>query len=222
MAIEVDLGARQDVVFAARDLDREYTVDGRLKIKGRGAVVSFENGKPTRARLFDGTTLSCGALELTAPGLRTSSLAAIDYARGLVTLKTPCLRPEDVGRWVPITSDRHEASVRIEQVLSPTRFSIGTQDLRVARGLPQSIEGQVIKSNAQLYFARPGMTVVNEAGQALTRVEAVSGLSLTTRVALVAQQLPDRDGDGQGRFTVMVIGPGDTANLGWTAEMKAK
>lgn len=220
VALAVDLGSRRDVLFAGRNLDQEYLVDGRVRVKGRGAVVSFEGEKATRARLFDGTLLTCGALKLTAPGLRNTAIASLDYARGLVTVKTPCLRPEDVGRWVPLTSDRHEASVRIEKVLSPTQFSIGKQDLRAARGLPLALADKVIQSNAQMYFAKPGMTVVSEAGQALARVESVSGLSLTTKGALKPEQFPDCDGDGKGRFTVMVSGPGDTASIGCTAETK--
>jgi hypothetical protein len=216
-AIEVDLGARKDIIFASRNLQQEYVVDGRVRVQGRGAVLSFAGGQLTQSRLFDGTALTCGTTKLTAPGLRTIAIAALDYAKGVVTLQTACLKPEDVGRWVPVTSPLHEASVRIEKVLSPTQFSIGTQDLRAARGLPQSFEDKTIKSNAQMYFAKPGMTVVNEAGQALARVEGVAGLALTTDVPVKASQFGDADGDGKARFTVMVIGPGDTANIGWTA-----
>ncbi|MHB8993681.1 MAG: heparinase II/III domain-containing protein [Armatimonadota bacterium] len=222
MAIEVDLGTRRDVVFASRNLNQQYTVAARLKITGRGAVVSFEGGKPVRARLFDGTTLTCDGLKLTAPGLRVASIASIDYAQGLITLKAPCLRPEDVGRWVPVHSEQHEASVRIEQVLAPDRFSIGTQDLRAARGLPLTLEGKTLNTNALCYFAKPGMTIVNEQGEPLTRLVSAVGLTLTMQDDLRPAQFADANGDGKGRFNVMVIGPGDVVAVGNAADTRAR
>lgn len=215
VAIEVDLGTRKDIVFSSRDLQQTYTIDGKLKVTGRAAVVALDAaGNPVRARLFDGTALTCGQTTLTSNGLRTAQIKSLDYAQGIVTLDQPCLKQTDVGRWVPVTSASHEASVRIEQVLAPDKFSCTGQDLRAARGLPLALEGNTISTNALCYFAEPGMTVVNEAFRPLTRLVAAKGLKLEIATPVQASDFVDVDRDGKGRFFVMVAGPGDTVQIG--------
>ena len=59
--------------------------------------------------------------EVTGSGRRFARIASVDYAQGIVTLDRARLTQEDEGRWVPVRSASHEASVRIEKVLSPTR-----------------------------------------------------------------------------------------------------
>ena len=135
VAIEVRMGDRRHVLFSATDLQREYVVDGSLHIQGRAAWLSYDAaGKPTDTRLFDGTLLVSGEERLVGPGLRQAEIASIDYAAGLVTLGQPCLTEADEGRWVPVRSATHEASVRIEKVLAADRFSVAGQDLRPRTG----------------------------------------------------------------------------------------
>lgn len=217
VALEVDLGGRRDVIFASRRPHREYTVDGRWRVRGRGAVVSLVGDRPTQARLFDGSSLRGAGLQLSAPGLRTATIAAVDYSKGLVTLQAACLRAADAGCWVPVGSGSHGACVRIERVLAPDRFALGAQDLRVARGLPLDIEGRTVQTNARCYFVEPGMTLVNERGLPLGRVTGLDGLRLTVQGELKPGQFVDADGDGRGRFAVMAVGPGDSVCLGCVA-----
>jgi hypothetical protein len=224
VAIEVRLAHRRDIIFSATDLQQEYVVDGTLRIKGRGACLSFDGaGNVGRliagpsARLFDGQYARLGTVQLAGSGLREVKIASVDYAKGIITLATPCLTARDEGRWAPVVSGSHEASVRIEKVLAPNKFSCAGQDLRAGRGMILSAEGTTLKTNAPLYFVEPGMTVVGERGQVLTRLTSVQGLTVVVEKALTATDLPDSDGDGAGRFTVMVAGPGDTVQIGSTA-----
>ncbi|MBU0606912.1 MAG: heparinase II/III-family protein, partial [Armatimonadetes bacterium] len=214
VAIEVQFGDRRHIIFSATNVAQVYTVDGKLRVQGRGAVLALDAaGKVTAARLFDGKLLALGATKLTGAGVREAKIASVDYAKGIVTLGQPCLRPTDAGRWVPVRSATHEASVKIEQVLSPTSFSIGAQDLRTGRGTIISAEGNTVQTNAPLYFCEPGMTVVDERGQALARVKLAKGLSVECDGPLPAT-LPDADKDGAGRFTIMAIGAGDGVEIG--------
>ncbi len=118
-----------------------------------------------------------------------------------------------------LVSASHEASVQIEKILAPDSFSLAQQDLRTGRGIMLSLdnEGKRVKTNAPLYFAEPGMTIVDETGQPLARVVKATGLYMECDWPLPSS-LPDMDKDGEGRFLIMAIGPGDTACIGHTAE----
>jgi len=191
-------------------------VDGKLRVQGRGAVLALDaTGKVVSARLFDGKMLSLGTTKLTGKGVRQAKIASVDYAKGIVTLDQPCLSAQDEGRWVPIRSATHEASVRIEKVLSPTSFSLDDQDLRTGRGTIVSAEGNTVKTNAPLYFCEAGMTVVDETGKPLARLVKAGGLDVECDQPLPAT-LPDADHDGAGRFTIMAVGAGDRVEVGET------
>jgi len=214
VALEVRMGDRRHVIFSATNLSQEYVVDGTLHVQGRGGVLSLDAaGAVTAARLFDGKLLTRGATQLTGKGLRQARIASVDYAQGIVTLDQPCLKPQDAGRWAPVRSATHEASVQIEQVLSPTRFSCAGQDLRTGRGTIAGAEGSTVKTNAPLYFCEPGMTVVDETGKPLARLLRASSLTVQCDQPLPAT-LPDADGDGVGRFVIMAIGAGDGVEVG--------
>ena len=219
VAVAVDLGGRKHVVVSSPDPDGECVVDGRIRMRGRGACLELDAaGKVVRAALFDGRSLECGAFRLEGPGVRRAAVQEVDYAGGTLTLDKPVLRREDEGLWVPVSSDTHEASVRIERVLDPSRFSIGRQDLRAGRGRVVELQGKTLKSNSVAYFVEPGMAVVNEAGRRVGRIESAQGLTFTLREPLKEEDLPDTNGDGARRFTVMAISAGDTVGLGCRAE----
>ena len=208
------MGDRRHVLFSATDLKRVYLVDDSIRVQGRAACLAFDAaGRLVASRLFDGRQLACGETKLSGRGLRKATVTEVDYAKGVVALAQPCLSAADEGAWVPVRSADHEASVRIEKVLGPDRFSIAGQDLRTGRGLVVKAEGDAVSTNAPLYFAEPGMTVVDETGKPLARVKRASGLEVQCDRALPAT-LPDADGDGAARFTIMAIGPGDVAAIG--------
>ncbi|NCO42441.1 MAG: hypothetical protein COZ06_33950 [Armatimonadetes bacterium CG_4_10_14_3_um_filter_66_18] len=88
--------------------------------------------------------------------------------------------------------------------------------MRTGRGYAVSLDGTVVNTNAAMYFAEHGMTVVNEEWRPLTRVIDAKGLALTLADPIAAADLPDANGDGKGRFLVMAIGPGDRITFGST------
>lgn len=219
LAIEVRLGDRRHIIFSATDLEQEYLVDGTMRVQGRAACVALNAaGGIDMARLFDGRALALGAVTADGPGVRRATIQSVDYDQALVILEERCLTSADEGRWVPVRSATHEASVRIEQVLAPDRFSYAGQDLRTGRGTIVRAEGSKVSTNAPLYFVEPGMTLVDETGRPMARVIEASGLDLECDQPL-PETLPDADGDGVGRFVIMAVGPGDTAEIGSVTEV---
>lgn len=217
VAAEISLGDRRHIVFSSTQPQISCRVDDRYTISGRGAVIELNAaGRVLQARLFDGTSLVAGAFRLSGQGARTARITAVDFAKGLVTLDAPVLRPADKGAWVPVTSSLHEGSVCIERVLSASQFSYGDQDLRVGRGQRLGLKDRTISTNALIYHAFPGMTVVNENGQPLGRLEDVKQLEVTLAGPVNDADLRDADGDGARRFTIMAFGPGDVAHFGQT------
>lgn len=220
IALEVWTGSRRHIIFSSTTLQQEFIVDNTLHIQGRGAALELNaQNAVTRARLFDGTKLSFGATQLRGQGVRQAQIESVNYAQGIVKLNVPCLQVGDEGRWISVISASHEASVQIEKILAPDSFSLAQQDLRTGRGIMLSLdnEGKRVKTNAPLYFAEPGMTIVDETGQPLARVVKATGLYMECDWPLPSS-LPDMDKDGEGRFLIMAIGPGDTACIGHTAE----
>lgn len=214
VAIEVRMGDRRHVLFSTTNPRQQYVVDGGIRVQGRAACLAFDaDGRIVKGTLFDGQQVTCGDTRLSGRGLRQAKVAAVDYAQGIVTLEQPCLSADDEGQWAPVRSASHEASVRIEKVLAADRFSIAGQDLRTGQGTIMSAADGVVNTNAPIFFAEPGMTVIDETGLPLARVTAAAGLTVTCEPPL-PNALPDTDGDGACRFTVMAIGPGDVAEIG--------
>lgn len=214
VAVEVDLGDRKHVVFSTRNLKQEYVIAGKLRVKGRAAVLEFDaQGQVTNARLFDGESLTCGNLKLTGPGLRTARVKAVDLAKGLVTFDAPCLSNADEGRWLPVTSPTHEAALRADRVVSATELEC-RQDLVTAAGTVLGIEGSTVQTNLPVYFAERGMTIINERGETVARVASQTGLTLQADRGLKLEAFPDADGDGRARFRVVAIGAGDEVAVG--------
>lgn len=212
VAIEVDLGDRRQVVFSTRKLRQEYVVGKDLRVKGRAAVVEYDgSGKITRARLFDGEHLQQGGFEVKGEGLRELRIKSVSGKR--ITLAEPGLRVGDVGKWVSLRSATHEAALRVSRVIEPDCFETD-DDLVAAGGTVRKVEGDTLWGNVQMYFAEPGMTVVNEAGTVVGRVLSSKGLILQAQAAFDAGAFVDGDGDGRARFRVIVAGTGDRVVMG--------
>ncbi|MEN6303439.1 MAG: heparinase II/III family protein [Armatimonadia bacterium] len=215
VAIEVDLGDRKHVIFSARNLRQEYVVGKDLRVKGRAAVVAYgASGGITTARLFDGEYLRQGGVEVRGNGLTECEIKDVSGKR--ITLTRGCLRAEDAGKWVSLRSAGHEAAVRLSRVVAPDCFETD-DDLVTAGGTVLGVEGSSLRGNVQMYFAEPGMTIVNEAGKPVGRVQSNKGLSVEAEAPLSAAAFSDADGDGRVRFRVIAAGPGDRVLVGSSA-----
>ncbi len=211
-ALRVEHPAGQDVVFWTACPETMHTFAGHAA-NGRAACIRLSpEGTVTTARLFDGTELQGPGLALVSDGPRRATIAAIDYEKNTVTLDEPVLTPDLVGAWVTVDTGRHKDAVRIDKVLSETAFSLGDQDLRCGIGNVLGIsDGNLIKSDRLIYFAQPGMTVVNEAYRPVGHFAAreANDVRLVEK-GVAAEAFTDSDGDGRKRFIIMAVGTGNT------------
>jgi len=144
-----------------------------------------------------------------------ASVSAIDYEANTVTLDRPCLAEGMVGRWVTVDTGQHVDAVRIDALASESVFSLGDQDLRCGAGNVLSIgDGGQLEHDRVLYFAQPGMPVLNEAGQLVAHfAKAERNLIRLAEADVTDAQFGDADGDGRRRFVIMAIGPGNTITI---------
>lgn len=223
LAVEVDLGNRRQIVYSSTNPTQEVRLAGQWVVRGRGAVIEVNGaGQAQRAALLDGSLLEGPGCKLTGSGVRQVRVQAVDYATGTVTLDADALTSADEGQWLAVGNAVSGAEVRVSRVLDARRFSLGDQDLRTARGRVVKLADRTISSNALAYFAEPGMAVVNETGRVIGRLAGVSSVDFTLTAPVKDDDLPDRDGDGQRRFTVMALGPGDTLQLGGRSDWRRR
>ena len=122
-------------------------------------------------------------------------------------------------------SDLHADSVRVAAAISDDTLQLGEEELSISKLAVQEVQGKRFRFlPCRLYFLRPGVTVVNEAGRAVGRVRAVKAgwvkegwITLDRKVR--RRDFPDRDGDGRKSVRLMVIGPGDTLVLHQSARL---
>lgn len=199
---------------------REYTVEGRLRVNGQAACVVFRaDGTPLRAMLLNGTTLTLGAFSLQGAGLRRSHIKQVDYARGLIELADPVLGKDlQAGQTLLIRTAGGSEAVTLREVLSPNRFSIGDEDLRVAGGPVNGVDpaqNRLLTSVSYTPHAYPGLTVINTRGEVQGRLAAGDKITLSREglPALTAECFP-AGAEGLGpRFAVVIAGPGDEVVL---------
>ena len=64
----------------------------------------------------------------------------------------------------------------VAEVLSPSRFSVGDDDLCATRVAVRKTSGNILRVYpCHTYWPEPGMTVVNEAGRPVGRLESLAG-----------------------------------------------
>ena len=109
-----------------------------------------------------------------APAFRTT-VAAVDLAEGTVTLKEPMpANFAPAGGHAIVMSDRHANAIPLIRRIGDRAFSVGDDDLSAATLRVRQIEGKKLSfTPTTIYFAEPGMTVVNEAGRTVARIQAM-------------------------------------------------
>ncbi len=218
VVVRVAWGDAEDLLFWTPEPGKEHRF-GDWTVVGRAACVRTRGGEVTNARLMDGTSLT-GPCSIVGPGVVEATIADIDYEANVVELDADVLDESMVGRWVTVNTGGHVAAVRIDEVLSARRFSLGDQDLRcgIASAAEMDEAGNVLHDRA-MYFMNEGMVVLDEAGTAMGRVGASSPAAFMLQPKHVAEDFVDADGDGRRRFTVVAIGAGDRIAIPSSAEM---
>jgi len=126
-----------------------------------------------RAHLSNGDLLRFGDFELSATAPRTAVIEDVDWNTGVVTLEegVGLIRALE-GRWMPVGNELHGTLYRVEEVLDERRFSIGGQDARCGRLLPESWDAETrpLKTSNFSYFTRAGMHIADENRTILGRI----------------------------------------------------
>ncbi|NLF15638.1 MAG: hypothetical protein GX595_00040 [Lentisphaerae bacterium] len=220
VAVEVRLRRGGRVVcFHSLQPGRSYEVEGGLRVDGQAACVAFNQaGAPERAMLLNGRGLAGTGLQLDGQGARKSPIRRVDYERGIVELNEPILGAElRPGQVVILRGPSHCEAVTLREVLDPTRFSIGDEDLVVGGGTVNGVvpeAGRLITS-AVLRHAEPGMAVLNARGEFQGRLAAGEAVTLDRDglPPLAVSSFPDAASGLGPRFSVVIAAPGDTVTL---------
>jgi len=220
VAVVVTLGnGERHYCFHSLRPERKYVVDGELTVAGQTAcLVLGQNGTPQCAMLLNGRELAYGRLRLEGRGQRRSRVVQVDYANGTIDLADAIVGSDLLqGQTVLVEPEGFCASVIVREVLSPTRLSIGDEDLRVGGGPVTQIvpeTNRLITSVASPH-AQPGMTVLN--GRLQVQGKLVEGDRWTLDRADLPRLKPSdfpTDERGLGpRFSVAMVGPGDEVVL---------
>ena len=205
--------------FHSLNPGREYVVEDGLRADGQAAcLVLDDEGKPVRAMLLNGTALTLGDLKLAGHGLRESTIKSIDYGAGIIELADPIVGADlQPGQTVLLRNESGTESVTLRGVLSPTRFSIGDEDLRVGGGPVNEVlpEANRIVTSVSSPHAYAGQTVVNSRWEVQGRIARGDWLALDRNglPPLTTESFPPGE-DGLGaRFAVVIAGPGDRVVL---------
>ena len=226
VALEVDLGGgRKQVIFSR--MERTYMrktpalrLPGVGAVDARAAVVELRDGAVVRTYSL-GETAVDGKMPLNAALNRPrhdALVESVDYEKGVVTLAYPILKNGAAeGQYAIVESTRHANAVPVAKILDERRFSVGDDDLCAGRVHVSAVKGAVISFlPKQVWFLEPGMTVVNEAGAVVGRIQETvqdSGAATLTRKDARLEDFPDLDGDGRRTVRIGVVGPGDSAAL---------
>lgn len=207
------------VCFHSLHPGRAYRVDGAIGVDGQAACLVLDTaGSPRRAMLLNGTALTSDGFCLSGQGLRRSRIRQVDYAQGTLEIADPVLGPDlRPGQTVLVrTADRSE-SVTLRAVLSPTRFSIGDEDLCVGGGAVNHVlpEANRVVTSASLRHTYPGLTVLNSRREVQGRLAPGDALTLDRQgLPPLTEECFPAGPDGLGpRFSVVIVGPGDEVLL---------
>lgn len=142
-----------------------------------------------------------------------AKVTAVDYAAGRLQVDRdlPEVMP---GNLLTVQAGDSATVVDVANRLGAKEFSVGDDDLLAARVGVQAVNGEQVTVESSLtYWKERGMTLVNEAGQAVGRLADWDGSGKVWQIeggALSLEQFPDLDGDGRRQVRLAVVGPGDT------------
>jgi hypothetical protein len=212
-AVRVDLAnGETHYLFQSTDYNATYRFENGLVVSGQLAVLVLnEEGIVRRAMLMNGTRLSLGDWSLTGRGQRSSTIASVDYRNGIVELQESVL--DDVlvsGQAMPLISAGFTDRVTLQEVVDERRFSIGDEDLRVAGGPVNSVDGDKLFSTAANPHAVVGMSLLNSEYCFVGRlVEKIEGGWRLDRKDLRMADFPVAEGDPCPRYVIVMAGAGD-------------
>jgi len=219
VALEIVCGRRKHILFnrieAASGTASVLELDGGIILNARAAVLErTDAGDYGQIYLLD-VGKSSGRLVHSAPAVRTR-VEHVDYEGGVITLARPVLTGTlPAGGVAIVESRRHADAISVVEIIDHRTFAVGDEDLSAGTVHVTSASGDRMHfAPKYVWFIRPGMTVVNEAGKDVGRIKSVEqGVARLTGSSLTMRDFPDCNRDGQRTCRVMVVGPGDSLVL---------
>jgi hypothetical protein len=209
VALLVDLGNTKHLVVNRLDSDSDaMSIDtplGGVEQVGRAAVLVGSRSAWRPRYVLD------------PDGGKSARVTAVDYERGAIAISAPLLNRAKLpaGDVAIIHNGDYADALPIAAIDNPTRLSVGDYPLHAARVIVTATDGRELHFSPEgVPFARPGMTVVNEANRPIGRVVRIEEQMIELDVnAPQLNALPDSDRDGRRTVSLMCVGVGDSVTV---------
>jgi hypothetical protein len=229
VALEIRCGGKTHLLFNRIESDAgtasSLTLPGGTVINARAAVLERSGDGFDKVYLLDDSGSRISGSPQSAPMIQTA-VAQVDYAKAEITLDKPLLsKIPPAGNTAIISSKFHANAVAVARVISESAFSVGDDDLCAGTVRITSAQGnRIFFEPRYIYFVEPGMTAVNEAGEAVGRVRTIKeGIAeLSGKDSYSLEDFPDTNGDGRRTCRFAVVGPGDRVILHSSVRLPAK
>ena len=169
------------------------------------------------AYLLNAEEIEYEDFSLSGSRVKVTEIAAVDYRRGVITLRDPVLNPDLEGKWLIVSKKNYSSGYRVDKVLNEKSFSIGDQSCIVGRTSIQGIdfENGGIKIPLMLPFTKPGMGLMGEDGEVKYRIASTKGALLQCEGVIKVEgklhedAYPDLNGDGKRTLYIIDLMVGD-------------
>ena len=221
VALEIACGEKKQIVFSRLEKQRDNAsvlkLDNNVIIDARAAVLEQTTGGLfAQTYLLDNGGSRGLRLPSSAAPVARATVKSVDYEKGEVTLTRPIVpNTPPAGAVAIVESASHANAIPVAKILSGTTFAVGDDDLSAGLVHVQEVKGRQFRFLPRfVYFIEPGMTVVNESGRVVGRVQSVDeGWITLYKKPPALQDFPDRNQDGRCSCRIVVVGPGDTVTF---------
>ncbi|MCK5803101.1 MAG: heparinase II/III family protein, partial [Lentisphaeria bacterium] len=201
----------------------QTTVDGVMFTGKTGFLCVGADDAVQSAYMHNATALGRGDWKLEGKSSTTTTIQACDYRKNTVSLAQPILADDSVnGTTAIIDSGAYGSSFVIKNVENGSQLHFGDQDPIAARATITHVDAanQTLVTPTVMYFAQPGMHVVNEAMESVGKVKSFAGGRLILDRPFAADRFTDTNGDGLIHAYLMEFGPGDTIEIPSSTRMR--
>lgn len=194
----------------------QVTVDG-VTFAGKVGFLSVgANGNVKDAYMHNATVLKLGDWALEGEPPAAATIEACDYRANTVSLSQPVPQARSVeGATAIIDSGPYGSSFEIRRAEGGSLLHFGDQDPIAARATITGLdaENRTLVTPTVMYFAQPGMHVVNEAMEPVGKVVSYAGGRITLDRPFEASRFADTNDDGLTHAYLMEFGPGDSVEI---------
>jgi hypothetical protein len=227
VGVAVHRGTETDLVHSSLDPNAQCqwaTPIGVLSVSGTFAVVTVDGQGVRRACLVEGTSADIGNFHVTAPASPQGRIESVDHTTNAVVLDQPLDAPEAwIGRVVICGNDLNQTSytvVTAENRDGHAVLGFGTTLMLVQMGLVKGVDADAATLTLDKLERvdgkqHQGRWIHNENRSLAFRITDCKGNAFTVDAADtdLDAAFADADGDGQTRFWISDIGPGDQWKL---------